>query len=150
MSIETVARQTLYRQTHARGGDLRSLANRALLGRIWRFAGRHHRRLRAFVLVSVVSALSPSRRPVLAGKVVDQIVGGGDAGRGCRAGRRHRRWWRSPRAAVSLGTRWLSSNIGEGLILDLRTAVFDHVQRCRSRSSPAPAPARWSAASATT
>ncbi|MCW2630223.1 MAG: hypothetical protein QOF66_6201 [Mycobacterium sp.] len=26
-------------------------------------------------------------------------------------------------------TRWLSSNIGEGLILDLRTAVFDHVQR---------------------
>jgi ATP-binding cassette subfamily C protein len=32
-------------------------------------------------------------------------------------------------AAVSLGTRWLSSTIGEGLILDLRTAVFDHVQR---------------------
>jgi len=26
-------------------------------------------------------------------------------------------------------TRWLSSTIGEGLILDLRTAVFDHVQR---------------------
>jgi ATP-binding cassette subfamily C protein len=32
-------------------------------------------------------------------------------------------------AAVGLLTRWLSSNIGEGLILDLRTAVFDHVQR---------------------
>lgn len=32
-------------------------------------------------------------------------------------------------AAVSLLTRWLSSTIGEGLILDLRTAVFDHVQR---------------------
>ena len=32
-------------------------------------------------------------------------------------------------AGVSLLTRWLSSNIGEGLILDLRTAVFDHVQR---------------------
>ena len=32
-------------------------------------------------------------------------------------------------AAVSLVTRWLSSTIGEGLILDLRTAVFDHVQR---------------------
>ena len=45
MSFETVARQTLYRQTHARGGDLRSLADRALLSRIWRFAGRHHRRL---------------------------------------------------------------------------------------------------------
>ena len=32
-------------------------------------------------------------------------------------------------AAMSLLTRWLSSRIGEGLILDLRTAVFDHVQR---------------------
>ena len=30
---------------------------------------------------------------------------------------------------MGLLTRWLSSNIGEGLILDLRTAVFDHVQR---------------------
>lgn len=31
--------------------------------------------------------------------------------------------------ALSLGERWLSSRIGEGLIFDLRTAVFDHVQR---------------------
>ena len=78
--------------------------------------------------VSVVSALLGVATPVLAGKVVDQIVRGG-----------------APsvvvmlasviaavaiaEAAVSLVTRWLSSNIGEGLILDLRTAVFDHVQR---------------------
>jgi ABC-type multidrug transport system fused ATPase/permease subunit len=128
MSIETVARQTLYRQAHARGGDLRSLADRKLLSRIWRFAGRHHRRLAAFVAVSVVSALLAVATPLLAGKVVDAIVRGG-----------------APavvvmlaaviavvavaEAAVSLVTRWLSSNIGEGLILDLRTAVFDHVQR---------------------
>jgi ATP-binding cassette subfamily C protein len=128
MSIETAARQSLYRQTHARGGDLRSLVSRQLLGRIWRFAGRHHRRLRGFIAVSVISALLAVATPVLAGKVVDAIVGGG-----------------APRAVVmlalvialvaiaetvvSLATRWLSSNIGEGLILDLRTAVFDHVQR---------------------
>ncbi|MDQ2636361.1 MAG: ABC transporter ATP-binding protein/permease, partial [Actinomycetota bacterium] len=31
--------------------------------------------------------------------------------------------------AVTLVTRWLSSHIGEGLIFDLRTAVFDHVQK---------------------
>ncbi|ODQ96647.1 ABC transporter ATP-binding protein [Mycolicibacterium holsaticum] len=128
MSIETVARQTLYRQTRARGGDLRSLANRALLSRIWRFAARHHRKLWAFVAVSVVSALLTVATPLLAGKVVDAIV---DAG--------------APRivvllaavialvavaeAAVTLVTRWLSSHIGEGLIFDLRTAVFDHVQK---------------------
>jgi len=84
--------------------------------------------LGGFVAVSVVSALLGVATPVLAGKVVDQIVRGG-----------------APsvvvmlaaviaavaiaEAAVSLVTRWLSSNIGEGLILDLRTAVFDHVQR---------------------
>ena len=128
MSMETVARQTLYRQAHARGGDLRSLVDRELLSRIWHFAARHHRRLGGFVGVSVVSALLAVATPVLAGRVVDEIVGAG-----------------SPsvvvllaaviaavavaEAAVSLVTRWLSSTIGEGLILDLRTAVFDHVQR---------------------
>jgi ABC-type multidrug transport system fused ATPase/permease subunit len=128
MSIETVARQTLYRQTHARGGDLRSLADRTLLRRIWSFAGRHHRRLRGFVALSVLSALLGVATPVLAGKVVDQIVKGGASAVvvvlavviALVA---------LAEAAVSLGTRWLSSNIGEGLILDLRTAVFDHVQR---------------------
>ncbi len=32
-------------------------------------------------------------------------------------------------AGISMVSRWLSARIGEGLILDLRTAVFDHVQR---------------------
>ncbi len=128
MSIETVARQALYRQTHARGGDLRSLVDRGLLTRIWRFAGRHHRRLACFVAVSVVSALLGVATPVLAGKVVDEIVRGGASGVVVMLA--------AVIAAVavaetvvSLVTRWLSSNIGEGLILDLRTAVFDHVQR---------------------
>src|ERR1700754_1408234 len=127
MSFETVARQTLHRQVRARGGDLRALADRKLLGRIWSFAGRHHRRLGAFLAVSVVSAVLGLATPLLAGKVVDEIARGalglvvalaavialvavGEA-------------------TASLVTRWLSSTIGEGLILDLRTAVFDHVQR---------------------
>lgn len=128
MSIETVARQTLYRQAHARGGDLRSLFDRRLMRRIWRFAGRHHRRLGGFVAVSVVSALLAVATPMLAGKVVDAIVRGGPAATvillavviAAVA---------LAETAVSLITRWLSSTIGEGLILDLRTAVFDHVQR---------------------
>ncbi|WP_449561083.1 ABC transporter ATP-binding protein [Mycolicibacterium mageritense] len=128
MSMETVARQTLYRQAHARGGDLRTLADRRLLARIWRFAARHHRRLGWFVAVSVVSALLTVTTPVLAGRVVDAITQRGPASTvvllaaviAAVA---------VAEAVVSLATRWLSSNIGEGLILDLRTAVFDHVQR---------------------
>ena len=32
-------------------------------------------------------------------------------------------------AAIGLAQRWFSARIGEGLIHDLRTQVFDHVQR---------------------
>src|SRR4029453_12290028 len=32
-------------------------------------------------------------------------------------------------AGISLATRWFSSRIGEGVIYDLRTRVFEHVQR---------------------
>lgn len=127
MSMETVARQALYRQSHARGGDLRSLLNAALLRRIWRFAGRHHPRLRAFVAVSVVSALLGVATPVLAGKVVDAITAG--AARTVLLLAAVIAVVAVAETAASLVTRWLSSTIGEGLILDLRTAVFDHVQR---------------------
>lgn len=123
-----VASRALYRQRHATGGDLRTLANRALLRRIWHFSARHHRRLGGFVAVSVVGALLAVSTPVLAGRVVDAIVHGGQPSTvvviatviAVVA---------LAEAAVGLLTRWLSSNIGEGLILDLRTAVFDHVQR---------------------
>ncbi|HEX9833444.1 MAG TPA: ABC transporter ATP-binding protein, partial [Mycobacterium sp.] len=128
MSIETVARQTLYRQSHSRGGDLRSLVNRELLSRIWRFAHRHHGRLGWFVAVSVVSALLGVATPVLAGKVVDQIVRGGAPGIVVLLATVIA-LVAVAETAVSLVTRWLSATIGEGLILDLRTAVFDHVQR---------------------
>ncbi len=128
MSLETVARQSLYRQTHARGGDLRSLADRRLMARIWRFAERHHRMLWVFLLVSVLSAVLTVVTPLLAGRVVDEITGGGTVAVVVALA--------AVIAAVavaetvmSLLTRWLSSRIGEGLILDLRTAVFDHVQR---------------------
>src|ERR1700759_3573371 len=73
------ARHTLRLQVKARGGDVRALANRGLLRRIWRFAARHHRRLGGFVAVSVVGALLAVSTPVLAGRVVDAIVHGADA-----------------------------------------------------------------------
>jgi ABC-type multidrug transport system fused ATPase/permease subunit len=137
MNMEMAARHTLRLQVKASGGDLRALANRILLKRIWRFSARHHRRLGGFVAVSVVGALLAVSTPVLAGRVVDAIVHGADA--------RSNPGFGQPstvvviasiiagvalaEAAVGMLTRWLSSNIGEGLILDLRTAVFDHVQR---------------------
>lgn len=149
VNMESAASRALYRQMHAPSGELRSLVGRDLVGRIWRFSGRHHRRLGAFVGVSVVSALLTVATPMLAGKVVDRIVAGSSttavvllAGVIALVA--------VAEAAVSLVTRWLSSTIGEGLILDLRTAVYDHVQRMPVAFSPAPARARWSAGWATT
>ncbi|CAN5500648.1 ABC transporter ATP-binding protein [soil metagenome] len=126
--METVARHTLYRQIRSDRSDLHVLGDKTLARRIWTFSQRHHRRLAVFVAVSVVSAALAVATPLLAGRVVDQIVNGGTARTivllalviaGVAVAE----------AAVSMLTRWLSATIGEGLILDLRTAVFDHVQR---------------------
>ena len=128
MNIETAARQSLYRQMRAPGGEVRGLLDRRLLRRIWTFSARHHRRLAAFVGVSVLSALLAVATPVLAGRVVDEIVRGGPASAVVEIALVIA-VVALAETAVTLVTRWLSSTIGEGLILDLRTAVFDHVQK---------------------
>ncbi len=96
--------------------------------RIAGFARPHRRRIVAFVLTGVVGAVLTVATPLLAGRATDAITAG------------------APvsvlvgvavliaviavvEAAVGLVGRWLSANLGEGLIWQLRTAVFDHVQR---------------------
>lgn len=102
--------------------------SRATLRRIAAFARPHRTQLVQFLLLSVVTALLAVATPVLSGRVVDAIVKGKASGTVTAlalliAG------IALAEAALGLLTRWLSSTLGEGLILDLRTAVFDHVQR---------------------
>ncbi|MFC9842215.1 ABC transporter ATP-binding protein [Streptomyces sp. NPDC060223] len=101
---------------------------RATLRRIAVFARPHRRRIGQFVVLSVLTALLAVATPVLAGRVVDVIVSGGDEGTVVRLAALIALIAFSE-AALGLLGRWLSSTLGEGLILDLRTAVFDHVQR---------------------
>ncbi|MBF6085998.1 ABC transporter ATP-binding protein [Nocardia cyriacigeorgica] len=126
MSIESVAWNQMYRRMNA-PKEQRPFSM-ATARRILRFAAPHKRRLGVFLLFSVVSALLAVATPLLAGRVVNGIVDGA-----------------APRvvvilalaigglaivdAGLGLAIRWLSARIGEGLILDLRTAVFDHVQK---------------------
>ncbi|MBF6164570.1 ABC transporter ATP-binding protein [Streptomyces gardneri] len=126
MSIESVAWSQMYRRANA--PQEQRPFRLATAKRIIRFAARHQRRIGAFLLLSVVSAVLAVATPVLAGRVVDAIVGG-DAPRvvvllaamiGVLA---------VFDAGLGLAIRWMSARIGEGLILDLRTAVFDHVQK---------------------
>ncbi|MET7485424.1 ABC transporter ATP-binding protein [Streptomyces sp. NPDC005538] len=101
---------------------------RATLRRIAAFARPHRRPIARFVLLGVVTALLAVATPVLAGHVVDAIVSGGDDRTVVRLALLIALIAVAEAALGILGRR-LSSALGEGLILDLRTAVFDHVQR---------------------
>ncbi|PEH80102.1 ABC transporter [Nocardia sp. FDAARGOS_372] len=124
--MESVAWSQMYRQANA--PEEQRPFRAATAGRILRFAAPHRRRIGVFLLFSVVAAVLAVATPVLAGRVVDGIVGASPprtvvllaAAIGLLA---------VADAGLGLVIRWLSARIGEGLILDLRRAVFDHVQR---------------------
>ncbi|KUJ54221.1 ATP-binding cassette subfamily C protein [Streptomyces sp. 3212.3] len=126
MSMETTAWQQLHSVMTAQRE--RRPFDRATLRRIGAFARPHRRRIAQFVVVSVVTALLAVATPVLAGRVVDAIVSHGDGGRVVRLSLLIA-VIALAEAALGLLARRLSASLGEGLILDLRTAVFDHVQR---------------------
>ncbi|MEU1464096.1 ABC transporter ATP-binding protein [Streptomyces sp. NPDC005727] len=101
---------------------------RATLRRIAAFARPHRAGIIRFVLLGVVTALLAVATPVLAGHVVDAIVAGHDSGTVVRLSLLIA-LVALAEAGLGVVGRRLSSTLGEGLILDLRTAVFDHVQR---------------------
>jgi len=110
------------------GSQPKRTFSRATLRRILGFAKPHRRALIAFLVLSVVGAVLTVVTPVLAGKVVDEITSDGDAGRVVTIAIIIAAVAVAD-AAVGLASRWQSSRIGEGVILDLRRAVFGHVQR---------------------
>ncbi|GAB2903678.1 ABC transporter ATP-binding protein [Streptomyces mayteni] len=126
MSMEMTAWHALYNARHATE-DQRPFS-RAVLRRIGTFARPHRRELGWFLVLSVGGAVLAVATPVLAGRVVNAITEGHARGTVVTlalliAG------IAVAEAAFGLLTRWLSARIGEGLILDLRTTVFDHIQR---------------------
>ncbi|MET7685437.1 ABC transporter ATP-binding protein [Streptomyces sp. NPDC005423] len=125
MSMETTAWTQLRTVMSAR--EHRPLA-RETLRRVAAFARPHRRRIARFVTLGVVTALLAVATPVLAGRVVDAIVSGGDDGTVVRLALLIA-LIAVAEAALGVVGRRLSATLGEGLILDLRTAVFDHVQR---------------------
>jgi ATP-binding cassette subfamily B protein len=124
MSMEFAAWNSLYHMMTAQQ-DRRPFTW-ATVKRIAGFAQSHSAQLVGFLVLSVVGAFLAVATPLLAGRVVDLIFTsapyaqvlqialaiGGIA---------------VVEAGLGLVQRWLSARIGEGLILDLRRAVFDHV-----------------------
>jgi ATP-binding cassette subfamily B protein len=96
--------------------------------RVFRFARPYRTELVVFVALIVLDALIGVATPVLAGRVINEITAHGEVrvvvqiafvigGLAVLD------------AILSIAQRWYSARIGEGLILDMRTAVFGHVQR---------------------
>src|SRR5918997_156666 len=126
MSMEFAAWNSLYSVMTAQ--QERRPFSRATVRRIFAFARHRRAMLAGFIAISVVGAVLAVATPVLAGRVVDALVN------------------REPyalvgqlalliaviavaEAGVGLVAPRVSARVGGGVILDLRQAVFDHVQK---------------------
>ncbi|MDO9497272.1 MAG: ABC transporter ATP-binding protein [Nocardioides sp.] len=123
---------------HANGAMWRSLRSdrsvvnnrieRQTVRRVFGYARPHRRLISAFLALTVVDAAMVVVMPLLVLKIVDDGILAGDRGLVTMIA--------LAMAGVAIFTAlvavlsgWLSSRIGEGLIYDLRTQVFAHVQR---------------------
>jgi ATP-binding cassette subfamily B protein len=95
--------------------------------RVASYARPYRRELIIFLLATALDAVITVAVPLLLGRIVNAIelkqtevvlgIAAGVAGLALLD------------AALGLGQRWYSARVGEGLIYDLRTSVFQHVQR---------------------
>ena len=110
----------------------RSIVNnrvdRGTVRRVLGFARPHRGLISVFLVLTVIDAGRVIVTPLLVQRIVDDGIYAGDTGLIT--------WLALAMAAtavvsglLTVGEGWLSSRIGEGLIYDLRTQVFGHVQR---------------------
>jgi ATP-binding cassette subfamily B protein len=104
--------------------------SRGTTRRILSFARPYRGDIAVFLVTVVLDAGIGVATPVLAGHVVNAITGGG-AGAAALVVRLALMiaGLAVIDAFLSLAQRWYSARIGEGIILNLRTRVYDHVQR---------------------
>lgn len=102
--------------------------DRSSLRRVWVFARPYKRVIIAFLASILLAALVELVPPFVFRSIIDDAIPSGDRGR----------IWTLAMiavgaavadAALAIAQRWYSSRIGEGLIFDLRVALFDKVQR---------------------
>jgi ATP-binding cassette, subfamily B, bacterial len=126
MSMENVW-FTYQSMTRDRNVSTREL-NRVLVRRILGYASRYRGIIILFLITLVLVSLLSVAQPLLVPRLVDDGISQGNSSvvtqtamlMGLLA---------IVDAALGLVARWFSSKIGEGLIFDLRTQVYDHVQR---------------------
>jgi ATP-binding cassette subfamily B protein len=96
--------------------------------RILRYARPYRRHISIFLLTTVIGAASAAAVPLLLKYVIDSGVSAGQRN-AVVLGALAVAALAVLDAVLGLAGRWASARVGEGLIYDLRTEVFDHVQR---------------------
>jgi ATP-binding cassette subfamily B protein len=99
---------------------------KGILRRIARFASPYRWKLTGFLVMIILDALVGAASPLLYRMIIDQGIGKRDVSliavvAGVLAA------LAVADAALTLAERWVSAVIGEGLIYDMRTRVFDHI-----------------------
>ena len=108
--------------------DADATISRELVARVWAFARRYRNKIAGLLVTIVVTSVLGAVPPLLYRAVIDDAIGEGRTG------------LLDVLAlailltafAVTIGqvvARWFVSHIGEGIIFDLRVALFDHIQR---------------------
>ena len=141
MSMETTAWMQLQGMMNAQ--QRRRPFARTTLRRVAAFARPHRRRIAWFVVIGVLAALLAVATPVLAGRVVDVIVSGGDEALVVRLAVLIA-LIAVAEAALGLLGRRLSATLGEGPPSSIMCSA------CRSRSSHVLVRGRSSVVSTTT
>ena len=102
--------------------------NRALVRRIFGYAGKYRTLIIFFLITLVFVSLLSVAQPLMIPRLVDDGINQGNA-QVVTVTALIIAVLAILDAALGLVSRWFSSRIGEGLIYDLRTEVYDHVQR---------------------
>ncbi|MGI8686767.1 MAG: ABC transporter ATP-binding protein [Acidimicrobiales bacterium] len=116
-----------WRMLHSGPVDDDATISRELLLRVWGFARRYKRKIAALLLLIVASSLLGAIPPLLYRAVIDKAIGERRIGLlnvlclaillVAFAG-----------TIAQVASRWFVSHVGEGVIFDLRVALFDHIQ----------------------
>src|SRR3954464_14405054 len=118
-----IAHSAMRGKDHLKGKSL----DRGVVRRVWTFARPYRRMILGFLATIVVGSLIGIIPPLIFRRIINVIP--------------HKDFGAINQLAVfavslalidaglSVVQRWWSSRIGEGLIFDLRTALYDHVQR---------------------
>ncbi len=99
-----------------------------IVRRIFRFAAPYRRLLIAFLVLIVIDALLVAATPLVYKAIIDSGIVNRDVGLVVQLALLLTVLAVSD-VGLSLVQRWISARIGEGIIFDLRTRVFAHIQR---------------------